>query len=540
MNLRHAPLRTKLRFVILTTCTVALLIACASLFAVQFYFFQRDHQSEFKSLTGMIAKATSAATEFGDAPRAEAMLGALGEKKYVRVALIQRQEDNSELARYEQGDRPFDYTKLKVTQEEPLSVGGDIIFAEPILGKDRDRVGTLFIVSDYATPANRLISLYLAIFCGVAAASVLIGLLVSTKLARVITEPLEHLAATVSKIAGSNDYSLRAEKNAEDEVGAFTDSFNQMLGRIQGRDADLRHEIAERERAEKELQQLHGQLLDASRQAGMAEVATGVLHNVGNVLNSVNVSATLVAEKLSVHRLNNLVRTATLLREQNGNIGEFLTTDPKGQLIPGYLTDLSRHLVSERQEALSELDLLSKNIEHIKEIVSMQQNYARVAGVVEQLPPESLVEDALKMTISSLHRHHVEVIRDYEHGCPPVVVERHKTLQILVNLIRNSKHAMDDASPPTKLLTLRIRKNAAGFAVITIVDNGIGISENNLTKIFSHGFTTRKDGHGFGLHSAALAAQQMGGRLSAHSDGPGRGASFALELPLTKKDEVPT
>ncbi len=539
MNLRHAPLRTKLRFVILTTCTVALLIACASLFAVQFYFFRKDHYREFKSLTGMIAKATSAATEFNDGPRAEAMLAALGEKAYVRVALIQRQEDNSELARYEQDKRPFDYSELKVSQEEEeKQVGGDVIFAAPILGKEKDRVGMLFIVSDYATPANRLISLYLAIFCGVAAASVLIGLLISTKLARVITEPLEHLASTVGKIAGSNDYSLRAEKNAEDEVGAFTDSFNQMLSRIQGRDADLRHEIAERERAEKELQQLHVQLLDASRQAGMAEVATGVLHNVGNVLNSVNVSATIVAEKLNVHRLNNLVRTANLLREQNGHIGDFLTSDPKGQLIPGYLADLSKHLVSERQEALSELDLLTKNIEHIKEIVSMQQNYARVAGVVEQLPPESLVEDALKMTISSLHRHHVEVIRDYEHGCPVVTVERHKTLQILVNLIRNSKHAMDDASPPTKLLTLRIRKNAAGFAVITITDNGIGISENNLTKIFSHGFTTLKDGHGFGLHSAALAAQQMGGKLSAHSDGPGRGASFALELPLIKKEEV--
>jgi signal transduction histidine kinase len=600
MNLRHAPLRVKLRFVILTTCTAALLIACASLFAVQFYFFRKEHMREFAAWTAMIAKASSAATDFNDSERAEQVLALLGEKaQHVRAALIRRahpQEDPADaktpeadgaktpepdgakpgpdgakpaepnaakppdpepanakpkpaltpaqvrlggvdFARWEVAD--FDFSQFDAP-EEPTSwrMNGDVIFAQPIFGKEKDRVGTLFVVSDYATPANALIRLYLTIFCIVALSSMLIGMLISTRLAHLITGPLEHLASTVKKIAGSNDYSLRAEKNAEDEVGAFTDSFNQMLGRIQGRDADLRHEIAERERAEKELQQLHQQLLDASRQAGMAEVATGVLHNVGNVLNSVNVSATIVAEKLNVHRLNNLVRTADLMREQDGNVGEFLTRDPKGQLIPGYLSDLSKHLVTERQEALAELELLTKNIEHIKEIVSMQQNYARVAGVIEQLPPESLVEDALRMTISSLQRHHIDVVRDYEHGCPTVTVERHKTLQILVNLIRNSKHAMDDASPPSKLLTLRIRKSAAGFAVITIVDNGIGISAKNLTKIFQHGFTTRKDGHGFGLHSAALAAQQMGGRLTAHSDGPGRGAAFTLELPLAKKEEV--
>jgi two-component system NtrC family sensor kinase len=60
----------------------------------------------------------------------------------------------------------------------------------------------------------------------------------------------------------------------------------------------------------------------------------------------------------------------------------------------------------------------------------------------------------------------------------------------------------------------------------------VGIAPENLTRIFSHGFTTRTDGHGFGLHSAALAAQQMGGRLTAQSDGPGRGATFTLELPV--------
>ena len=533
LNLRHAPLRTKLRFVILATCTMALLVACASLFAVQFYFFRKDYYREFSSWTAMIAKATSTATDFGDSELAEQRLNLLGEKAYVRAALIFRQEGNADLARFERDLKdPYDFSKLdRSMSRDAWRSGRDVIFAEPIPGKEKDRVGILFVVADYATPANRLISLYLAIFCGVLAASVLIGLLISTKLARLITGPLEQLAKTARKIAGSNDYTLRAEKTADDEVGSFSESFNEMLGRIQGRDASLRHEIAERERAEKELQQLHTQLMDASRQAGMAEVATGVLHNVGNVLNSVNVSATIVAEKLNLHRLNNLVRTSELMREQNTNLGDFLTRDPKGLLIPGYLADLSKHLVNERHEALAELELLTKNIEHIKEIVSMQQAYARVSDNSEVLPAAALIEDALQLNVDSFRRHHITVERDFA-PVPPVAVDKHKALQILINILRNAKHAMDDADGHEKRMTIRTRHQEGQAVAISISDTGVGIAPENLTRIFSHGFTTRKDGHGFGLHSAALAAQQMGGRLTAQSDGPGHGATFIFELPL--------
>jgi signal transduction histidine kinase len=230
-----------------------------------------------------------------------------------------------------------------------------------------------------------------------------------------------------------------------------------------------------------------------------------------------------------MNRLNNLQRTAEILRSKNGELAQFLGNDPKGKLIPPYLKDLADHLIAEHRGALHELDLLAKNIEHIKEIVSMQQNYARLAGFVENLAPESLAEDALRMTTGSLQRHHIEIIRDFS-PCRPITAERHKVLQILVNIIRNAKHALDDASPAVKILTISIRPYGE-HATFTITDNGTGITKENLTRIFSHGFTTRKDGHGFGLHSAALAAKQMNGRLTARSDGPGCGATFVLELP---------
>ncbi len=533
MNLLHTPLRTKLRLVILATCIVALLVACVVLFAVQFYFFRKDNERDLTAWASTYALTTSPATEFEDAAKASQLLSGLSTKAHIQGAQI-RLESGEILATYKALGHYLEKTPLpeKLTYWRD---GTDAICAVPILGKEKNRVGAFYLVSDYATPAARLVNLYLAIFCAVSALAACVGLLVSNWLAQVITRPLQYLATTVGQIAGSNNYSLRAEKTAEDEVGAFTDSFNKMIGRIEDRDAALRHEIAERERAEKELQTMHLQLLDASRQAGMAEVATGVLHNVGNVLNSVNVSASLVAEKLNIHRLNNLVRTADLLREKNGSVADFLTHDPRGKLIPGYLAELSKHLVSERQDALVELELLTKNIEHIKEIVSMQQNYASVAGLVEQMPTDALLEDALRMTTGSLQRHHIDVVRDFT-PCPPILAERHKVLQILVNLMRNAKHSMDETSQSNKTLTLRIHESAPGFVAITIRDNGVGIPAENLTKIFAHGFTTRKDGHGFGLHSAALAAQQMGGRLDASSDGTGKGATFTLELPLAKKE----
>jgi C4-dicarboxylate-specific signal transduction histidine kinase len=528
MNLRHTPIRTKLRFVILGTCTVALLVACATLFAIQFYVFRKESRESLSSMAGMISRSIAPAVSFENTFRGEAILAGLTVKQDVVFAELVLPNDQV-FADYKRGYKSFAGRPM-ARRVEAWNDGRYSIHAEPV-DLDGQQLGTLYVVADVGAEAARLINLYLAIFCGVLTLSVLVSLLVSSRLGRLVTAPLEKLAETVRTVAGSNDYSVRAEKDADDELGSFTDSFNEMIARIQSRDMALQHEIEERERAEKELQVLHAQLVDASRQAGMAEVATGVLHNVGNVLNSVNVSATLVAEKLNIQRLTNLQRTAEMLHLKNGDLVDFLTQDPKGKLIPGYLENLSRHLVAEQQQALTELELLSRNIEHIKEIVSMQQTFARIAGETEPVFPEALIEDALRMTTGSLQRHHVEVVRDYE-PCPPVQIERHKVLQILVNLIRNAKHSLDEAGPKSKIISLRLKKTSAGFASISVQDNGTGSLESNLTKIFSHGFTTRKDGHGFGLHSAALAAQQMHGHLGAESLGPGQGATFTLELPL--------
>jgi PAS domain S-box-containing protein len=292
-------------------------------------------------------------------------------------------------------------------------------------------------------------------------------------------------------------------------------------------------DITQRKDAAAELEVIHRQLLDASRKAGMAEVATGVLHNVGNVLNSVNVSASLVTDEVRQSKAANLSKIAALLKENQHQLAHFFTVDPRGKELIAYVGTLSEHLGGERKHILEELELLRKNIEHIKDIVAMQQSYAKVSGVVETVRIVDLVEDALNMNAGALKRHQVRVIREYV-DLPPVTVERHKVLQILVNLIRNAKYACDDSNKEDKQMIVRIR-NGGDQVKIFIIDNGIGIPAENLTRIFSHGFTTRKGGHGFGLHSGALAAKELGGSLNVHSDGPGQGASFVLQIPCRPK-----
>jgi len=297
------------------------------------------------------------------------------------------------------------------------------------------------------------------------------------------------------------------------------------------------HDITERRRAEAELQTVHAQLLEASRQGGMAEVATNVLHNVGNVLNSVNVSATVVAESLRKSKVVGLGRLVGLLREHEHDLGTFISSDPRGRQLPQYLAQLAEHLQVDQQASLKELDLLRTHIEHIREIVTMQQTYAKVSAIKDLVSVSDLVEDSLHLNLGALTRHGVDLVREFQ-DLPPLRLEKHKVLQILVNLISNAKYACDDVPGDDKRVILRVGTHSeTGRVYISVKDNGVGIPKENLERIFNHGFTTRASGHGFGLHSSALAAKEMGGFLTVHSDGPGAGATFTLELPLQTETE---
>jgi C4-dicarboxylate-specific signal transduction histidine kinase len=257
-----------------------------------------------------------------------------------------------------------------------------------------------------------------------------------------------------------------------------------------------------------------------------------VLHNVGNVLNSVNVSAALIAELCRESKSVNLSKVVNLLEEHRADLPAFLEHHPQGRILVGYLRKLAGCLDEDRQANLAELETLIKNIDHIKQIVSMQQNVAKVSGVRERLRLQDLLEDALSINILSYHRHGIRVERRFEE-VPEAVVDKHSVLQILINLMGNAKHALKEAEREDKVVTLGLGMSATpGRVWIRVADNGCGIAHDHLVRIFTHGFTTKKSGHGFGLHSGALAAKQMGGALRVDSAGKGQGAVFTLELPL--------
>jgi PAS domain S-box-containing protein len=299
----------------------------------------------------------------------------------------------------------------------------------------------------------------------------------------------------------------------------------QMLGAVA-----VIQDTTERKRAELELERVHRELVTASREAGMAEVATNVLHNVGNILNSVNISADVVTQRIKRSCAPGVSRLAALLSQHASGPGRFLLDDPRGQRVPEYLAALGEQLSADQREVLEELALLRDNLEHIKDTVMMQQSYAKLCGVAETVEVAALVEDSLRLHANAFERNGVQLVREFAN-VRPIAVDKHKVLRILVNLIRNANDACDESANPAKLITLRIEPAPRGVR-IAVIDNGIGIASSDMQHLFRHGFTTRESGHGFGLHSAALAAQELGGTLHAESRGSGFGAAFILELPF--------
>ncbi|AIS12363.1 hypothetical protein TRE132_40950 [Pseudomonas chlororaphis subsp. aurantiaca] len=303
---------------------------------------------------------------------------------------------------------------------------------------------------------------------------------------------------------------------------------NQMNRALVAANDELEQRVEERTRQLKDTQ---SELLDTARQAGMAEIATNVLHNVGNVLNSVNISADLVSRKLRNSKAQGLGKAMQLINEHKEDLGSFLTEDAKGKLLPGYLNQLVEAIDLEQQGMTEELNQLSKSVDHIKDIVATQQSYAGASSLLEPLSISELLEDALRMNSGALTRHHVTVLKDYA-DVPRIMGDKHRLLLILINLISNAKYAMSDLSNQTRNMTLAAAVVDGETLQISVRDEGEGIAPENMTRIFAHGFTTRKEGHGFGLHSCALAAIEMNGHLTAHSDGPGKGALFVLQIPL--------
>ncbi|QRK13930.1 HAMP domain-containing protein [Archangium violaceum] len=357
-----------------------------------------------------------------------------------------------------------------------------------------------------------------------------------------IARPLLSFTQATDRVA-SGDFHVELDTSRRDELGQLACAIRLMADKVQRREEDLRHvneSLEQRvEERTRELKEVHLQLVQTARRAGMAEIATNVLHNVGNVLNSVYTSAQLARERMTDMRLEHVGRVADMLQEHQSDIGTFLTQDARGRNVMPFMSRLGQNLIDERKEIVLLLEDVGRYTEHVGDIVKVQQNYARTPRLHEPVQLAELVEDAIRINSAGLTRHQVKIVRQLA-TLPPVLTDKHKTLMILVNLVSNAKYAMDGVLPAERLLSVKMELSGTERVRIQVHDNGMGIAPEMLTRIFQYGFTTREEGHGFGLHSSALAAQELGGELTVHSKGAGHGATFTLDLPYVPAGEKTT
>jgi signal transduction histidine kinase len=349
-----------------------------------------------------------------------------------------------------------------------------------------------------------------------AAAGLLLVLVLLLLLQRTVLAPLARLTRHALQVGRTDDTTVRLHSDRGDEIGVLSREMDDMLDKL-----------AESRRA----------LVDTARTAGMSEIATGVLHNVGNVLNSVNVSAALVARKVSDSSASDLARLVQVLDQHEDDLADFIASDPKGRHLHPFLRSLSDKMASNQQDLEDEVRSLGAGIDHVKVLIKKQQTFARRSEVLEVTDLVELLDGALEMSFQVAAPHdRLQVEREYA-DLASARIDRHKLMEILVNLITNARQAMEESGRSEQVLRLTLAEDSEGLLRIEVSDNGTGIDPEHIESIFHHGFTTKAEGHGFGLHSAANAATEMGGSLRAASDGPGSGATFVLEIP--RKDLAP-
>lgn len=526
----------KLSLMNLATTTVALFAASAGYSYLDYTSYREELKRTVRTAAEIISANSTAALSFNDPQAAQEILQTLSAEPHVVLGCIYDRV-GAVFAVYKGKQRQGEACPLSPRHAAPRFAEGFLVHTRTV-EIDGSPVGTLYLRAHLEALHQRLIfnavTLALILLFAVALTAALLKPLRAS-----ISDPLRKLAATATRVSETQDYTLRAEHQHSDEIGVVVDRFNEMLERIGQRELELRYakdglqqKLEELKKAQRAGDELQKQVVQASRRAGMAEVAASVLHNVGNVLTSINVSSDLAVASVRRWPVEDVQKVAALLEQHAADSTNYLAVDKRGQRIPGFLQQLGTHFQEQRKNVLGELESLSKNIEHIKGIIGMQQNLARAGGLEEPVKLHEVMDQAVAINAAALERHRIEVIRRYEQVAP-VILDRHQVLQILVNLLSNAKHAINSWHNPNRTVTVEagMVEGRTDRVFLRVSDTGVGIAAERLQRLFTQGYTTRPGGHGLGLHSGASSARLMGGSLTAESGGEGCGATFTLELP---------
>lgn len=549
---------------LLCASSVAAILFVVAVILVRDFFSKRESKArQFTSVAGVMAENLTVAVSFRESDVAAELLQSLASESSISSALA-IDEDGLVVASY--GD-VRELTQQIILQrnngdllhQQASRYDGDTLTVQTPIVEFGEAIGSLHITADTSNlwlelsrfARDTSLTCVVVLFITVAA---------SRHMLKSITEPILALADTAREVSEQEDYAIRVTHPARGEVAVLRDQFNLMLSRLESsswqvtftqkellrnnqlleqrvaeRTQELADEVEKSKEAYAELQNLQGQLTETARSAGMAEIANGVLHNIGNVLNSVNVAAQLSLENVRSLPINKLDRVALLLQEKKQELGPDWTNFEGMAALPDLLLQLANALNSQRESVSRDLRQLEEHIEFVKQIVQSQQSFSRQGGMLEEISAPEVFETACKFVASGNGHADVRIQRQFDFN-GQLRTDKGKLLQILSNYIKNGLEAVRDAgqSEPTLVLaTRRIRDDMIEFSV---TDNGLGIDAADIDSIFRHGFTTKSDGHGFGLHSAACAAKEMHGGVAVHSDGPGRGARFCVRVPL---DPVP-
>ncbi len=512
--------RQILVFSLLLCAGVMLPVGCGLFFHNYRQTRARLHDS-LQASAGITAANVSAALAFGDQDSAREILSALRNDPLITSAVIRDSRGGSFAS--------FDSAKTGDTASSPHLVSVQITHSG-------ETYGELVVTGDTARELRSTAFTWVAIYLAAFGLSVVSALLIARRFQRTVSTPLVNLAATAVRVAHERDYQTRATVAGCAEAIDLAVALNVMLAEIGRRDQrlalqveSLNREIRERENAESALRDNQHDMVRLSREAGMAEVAAGVLHNIGNVLTSINVSSDLIAARVTGAQHRPVATLRKLLGATAPKTAVVFSVHPDGTELRALLSSLAENTATDLDEVSRLLEMMRKGISHLKRIVSSQQSLARTSSITESIQLRDVLQDSLVLA-RTIARQFSPLTDNLDEGAT-IHADRSLAVQILLNLLLNAHESIVARAPASPMISISFSPATDGFTAVSVQDNGVGIPPDKLVTIFTYGYTTKLAGHGFGLHNSANAARLMGGSLAVISPGSGLGATFTLTLP---------